>query len=71
MASHIYTLTPYTMPAFDGHDPAVFVLHTDPPVRNGFDYQHGPISPDEAREFAAELLRAADQAEQMAARGSA
>jgi len=68
VASHIYTLTPDAMPAFDGHDPAVFVLHTDQAVRNGLDFQHGPISPDQAREFAAHLLRAAEQAEQMAAR---
>ena len=56
MASHIYTMTPETCGAFDGDSPAVFLWHYDEPVINGDAFQHGPISPAQARQLAIDLL---------------
>lgn len=71
MASHIFTITPEPVPAFDGHDPHVFLQMMDEPVRNGLTWQHGPLSPAQARSVALELVRAAEYAEAMAARATA
>lgn len=66
MASHIYTMTPETCGACDGDSPAVFLWHYDQPVMDGTAYQHGPISPAQARQLAIDLLEAAREAEELA-----
>lgn len=66
MASHIYTMTPEACGAFDGDSPAVFLWHYDEPVLNGDAFQHGPISPAQARQLAIDLLEAAREAEELA-----
>lgn len=66
MASHIYTMTPEACGTFDGDSPAVYLWHYDEPVLNGDAYQHGPISPAQARQLAIDLLEAAREAEELA-----
>jgi hypothetical protein len=66
MASHIYTITPEAVGAADGDSPAIFLWHYDEPVRNGDAYQHGPISPTQARQLAIDLVEAAAAAEELA-----
>ena len=66
MASHIYTITPEAVGAADGDSPAIFLWHYDEPVMNGDAFQHGPISPAQARELAIALLEAATEAEDLA-----
>lgn len=66
MASHIYTITPEACGAADGDSPAIFLWHYDEPVMNGDAFQHGPISPAQARQLAIDLLEAATEAEDLA-----
>lgn len=66
MASHIYTVTPDVCGAIDGTSAGVFLWCYDQPVMNGEFYQHGPISPAQARDLAIELLHAAKEAEDLA-----
>ena len=66
MASHIYTIIPEAVGAADGSSPAIFLWHYDEPVMNGDAYQHGPISPEQARQLAIDLIEAAAAAEELA-----
>jgi len=66
MASHIYTMTPELVGAVVGGSSAIFLWHYGEPVMNGDAFQHGPISPEQARQLAIDLIEAAAAAEELA-----
>jgi hypothetical protein len=56
---------PYSTPAFDGTDPAVFISLPEW-VMNGPDAQSVPMNIAQAQSFAAQLIRDIDAARRMA-----